>query len=377
MAVFTPAEGSGPVPLLLAGAGQMGRAWLQALHESPDVEVAGIVDLDLDLARRAAAEILGADTPVDTSITRLAERTGARALVDVTIPEAHHPVNSEALGIGLHVLCEKPLAPTVAVALRTAAAARRSSRLLMVSQSRRYLPALAAFREDLARIGDLGFLSAEMYRAPRFGGFREQMEHVLLVDMAIHTFDAARYLLDADAVSVYCDEFNPSWSWYAGAAAATAVFEMTGGRRFTYSGSWCSPGFETSWNGRWRASGAHGTALWNGEDAPELDVLDGMQDPQRFPAGMTTEGIAGALAEFIDAVRTGTTPSGEAAANIGSLAMVEAAVRSAEGGGRVLLADVLADATARAIADEPDRELRQILDDGILGVAGTPGNRPH
>lgn len=44
-----------------------------------------------------------------------------------------------------------------------------------------------------------------------------------LVDIAIHQFDAVRFLLNQDPVSVYCEEFNPSWGWYGGAAAATAL----------------------------------------------------------------------------------------------------------------------------------------------------------
>ena len=42
--------------------------------------------------------------------------------------------------------------------------------------------------------------------------------------MAIHLFDAARALTGADPVSVYCDSYNPPWSWYEGPAAAAAVF---------------------------------------------------------------------------------------------------------------------------------------------------------
>ncbi|GHF26509.1 Gfo/Idh/MocA family protein [Pseudolysinimonas yzui] len=365
MTLFTPVSSPNrPIRFLVVGAGQMGRAWLQVLNESPDVEVAGIVDLDLELAR-GAAESAGGETSVDTSVSRLAKRTGAVAAVNVTIPEAHHLVNSEALESGLHVLCEKPLAPTVSMALRTAAVARSSSRLLMVSQSRRYLHALSAFRGQLAEMGEVGFLVAEMYRGPHFGGFRERMPHVLLVDMAIHTFDAARFLLDGDAVSVYCEEFNPKWSWYAGASAATAVFEMSGGRRFTYSGSWCSAGFETSWNGRWRASGARGTALWDGEGAPQLDLDDGgVLVPDLARTG--PEGIAGALAEFVTALRSGISPSGEASRNIGSLAMVEAAVRSAQQGKRVRIADVLSSALTRAMADEPDGEQHDLLASVLL-----------
>ena len=62
---------------------------------------------------------------------------------------------------------------------------------------------------------------------PHFGGFREEMDSPLLIDMAIHTFDAARYVTGADPVSVQCTEFNPPWSWYRGAASAVVEFELT------------------------------------------------------------------------------------------------------------------------------------------------------
>ena len=52
--------------------------------------------------------------------------------------------------------------------------------------------------------------------------------------------------------------------------------------------------------------------------------------------------LAGVLAEFVASLRTGDAPSTEVHANILSLAMVEAAIRSAETGARVLIADVLA-----------------------------------
>ena len=61
---------------------------------------------------------------------------------------------------------------------------------------------------------------ADFFIGAHFGGFRDEMAHVLLLDMAIHTFDQARKILGADPVSVYCHEFNPAGSWYAGASSA-------------------------------------------------------------------------------------------------------------------------------------------------------------
>ena len=152
------------------------------------------------------------------------------------------------------------------------AAAEASGKLLMVSQSRRYFRAVAAFERQLAELGPVGSLSCEFFKSPRFGGFRERMAEPLLVDMAIHQFDLARKLIGAEPVSVFCDSYNPAWSWFDGNAAADAVFSFDGGARFAFTGSWCAPGQETSWNGRWRASSANGTAIWDGDSAPTAEL---------------------------------------------------------------------------------------------------------
>jgi predicted dehydrogenase len=168
----------------------------------------------------------------------VAARTGADAVVDLTVPAAHHPVTTAALFAGLPVLGEKPAAETLAQALSLAAASEVTGKLFMVSQARRYDPHLRAYKERVRALRPIGILANGFFREVRIGGFREEMAHPLLLDMAIHHFDAARFLLDADPVAVYCEEFNPAWSWYRGDAAATATFEMSGGERYVYTGSW-------------------------------------------------------------------------------------------------------------------------------------------
>jgi predicted dehydrogenase len=161
-------------------------------------------------------------------------------------------------------------------------------------------------------------------------------------------------------VAVYCEEYNPGWSWYAGGAAATAVVEFAGGLRYTYSGSWCADGLPTSWNGAWRVVGAGGTAIWDGEGAPLVHRAG--SEPVAAPVvGGRPEDIAGALAEFVDALRTGAVPSGEVHTNVVSLAMVEAAVRSAASGARLTIARVLDDAYAEALRTESDPEVHDRL----------------
>ena len=347
-----------PMRIIQVGAGGMGRVWLQLLIDTPEVELVGLVDLDTEAAGRALAELGRPDVAIATSLSEIAGSTGAQAIVNVTVPVAHHPINIEAMFAGLPVLCEKPIAPTVSQTLSLAAASEASGQLLMTSQSRRYYRSLAAFKQQLAGLGHLGMVTTEYSMAPRFGDFRKEMASPLLLDMSIHAFDTARYLLDADPVSVFCDSFSPAWSWYAGDAAASAIFEFAGGLRYTYVGSWCSPGFETSWNGAWRVSGSAGTARWDGESNPTVDPAPS-STASAVQAGPET--IAASLAEFIDSLRTGRMPSGEVHSNILSLAMVEAAVESARSGQRVVIAELLERSYLVAVAEETRADVRETL----------------
>jgi predicted dehydrogenase len=239
------------------------------------------------------------------------------------------------------VLGEKPMTDRLDHARDMVAAADRAGRLYMVSQSRRYFGGLFALRDLVTRLGGAELLDCAFFRAPHFGGFRDTMASPLLLDMAIHSFDAARFVTGAEPVSVWCEEWNPTWSWYRGAACATAVFEMTSGR-FTYRGSWCSGGRPTSWNGEWRATGALGTATWDGEGTPVAQVMgepDGGLERQLSELQVSVPEVppetAGSLEDFLSALDTGSTPMGECHDNIRSLAMVLAAAESARRGERV------------------------------------------
>ncbi|NNC24525.1 Gfo/Idh/MocA family oxidoreductase [Salinisphaera sp. USBA-960] len=366
MVTFRTLKTPAPLRVVQVGAGGMGRAWLRTITANDDVELVGVVDLDTQTARSALAEASIDGVIVGTSVTEVALEAGAQAVVNVTIPEAHLSVNQEALLAGLPVLCEKPASPTVADALIQSATATVMGELLMISQSRRYFATLYTLRDQVRTLGEIGTVSCEFFKAPHFGGFREEMEHVLLLDMAIHQFDVARYLIGHEPVSVYCEEHNPGWSWFRGAANATAVVEFEGGTRFVYTGSWCAPGHETSWNGSWRISGEHGTALWDGEAMPVAHRPEELYSTDEQGVGVVPEALAGALAEFVSSLRSGVVPSGEIGANVRSLAMVEAAIRSADSGERVWIDDVLSQAREAAIATADRDDVRRVLEDGVL-----------
>lgn len=322
---------------LLVGAGGMGRAWGQNLLNCDEVEMVAWVDIRKEAAEKAAEDHKLAGIFTGDELGKAIEEAKPDFVVDVTIPESHRDVTIQALAAGVPVLGEKPMAHSMGAAREMVAASEKANLLYMVSQSRRYDARLYAFHELIKKhIGVLGILNSDFYIGAHFGGFRDEMSSPLLLDMAIHTFDAARYLCNADPVAVYCDEFNPAWSWYKGDVSANVLFEMSGGLRYTYRGSWCAEGRHTSWEGEWRAAGPNGTATWNGHSEIFADVV---QEPGGFHTKTETlqgevaegvhGGIAGSLRDFLNALKTGATPMGECHDNIKSLAMVFAAIESA------------------------------------------------
>ena len=98
---------------------------------------------------------------------------------------------------------------------------------------------------------------------------------MLLLDMAIHTFDSARFLVDRQPLGVFCREWEPAGSWYRQGSSAAAIFDMSENAVFTYAGSWCADGLRTSWESAWRIVGEKGTLTWDGFADIRAEVRSG------------------------------------------------------------------------------------------------------
>jgi len=263
------------------------------------------------------------------------------------VPEAREAVVLAALQHGCHVLSEKPMAASMAQAAGLIEAAAKAQRLFAIMQNRRYdhrIRALRAFL-DSGAVGDITTVNSDFYLGAHFGGFRDKMPHVLLLDMAIHTFDQARLISGADPVAVYCHEWNPRGSWYDKDASAVAVFEMSDGVVYTYRGSWCSEGRNTTWEADWRVIGSRGSVTWDGAEAFRAEVVaedEGFHRPIKvldvpIPAAPEVTLHAACIQNFLDCVRTGRVPETICTENVKSLAMVFGAIESAESKKRVVL----------------------------------------
>jgi predicted dehydrogenase len=311
----------------------MSKAWLDAATRIDGLCIVGLVDLELDRARSRAEEVRLEGVATAASLDAMLESRRPDVVFDVVVPAARASLARLAFAHGCHLLSEKPLAASLDEARAIVAAAREADRVHAVLQNRRYHPSVRRIRRflDSGAIGRPTSVHCDFFLGPHFGGFREAMEHVLLIDMAVHTFDAARAMTGLEAARVYCQEWDPPNSWYRQGASAAAIFEMSGGAVFSYRGSWCADGLKTSWEGSWRIVCQRGSLVWDGLDSIRAETVEDARDglftptrPLEVPPLDPTDRVGGHLGvmqDFLAAVGGGPPPETAGADNLKSLAM--------------------------------------------------------
>jgi predicted dehydrogenase len=165
------------IRVALVGAGEFGRHHARVYREMEHVEFVGIFDSD---AARSAALASEFHVPALTSLHDLRGRADA---VSVAVPTiAHAPIGSQLMDLGLDVLIEKPMAPTLAQADDLLAAAARNQRILQVGHVERFNPAVVAVAPIVNR--------PLFFEVHRLGVFTPRSLDVdVIFDLMIHDLD--------------------------------------------------------------------------------------------------------------------------------------------------------------------------------------------
>ncbi|NJD02900.1 MAG: Gfo/Idh/MocA family oxidoreductase [Ruminiclostridium sp.] len=350
--------------VVVAGCGGQSALWMHYAVKRSDTEIVGLIDINRDSAVKAA-EKFSLSCPVFDNPKDAIKNTGANLIFNLTTPAAHRDIIITSLESGCDVFTEKPLGATWEHVLQIKKVVGNSVNRLTVMQNRRYLKGIRALRDifNSGMIGDITFLGVDFFLYPlgddHWYGYRTKINHPLITDMAIHTFDMGRFLLNnADPVSVYCHEFQPKASLYKGNAGAVCIFEMSDHSVFTYQGNWCAEGCRTEWEGMWRATGVKGSAVWDGIGKPYFEIP--MPENEKncgyksdrykrivadynwpVSGGGDPEPIEACLEEMYTSLIEGKKSETDWSDNIKSMAMVCAAVKSAEEKRKVYIDELL------------------------------------
>ncbi len=133
------------INVAVIGAGNISRAHLAALADSSEASVIGIFDADRARADQRASEF--GISKVYTTWDELLADSRVEIVGVLLPPDLHHRYAVEALKAGKHVVCEKPMAASLAECDEMIEAARSSGRRLFIVQNRIYSHAYESARE--------------------------------------------------------------------------------------------------------------------------------------------------------------------------------------------------------------------------------------
>jgi inositol 2-dehydrogenase len=198
----------------VVGLGRMGRFYAQVLATmAPVVQLAAVADPDPSARGRMDG------IPAFPEQEQLLRKTDIDAVIIATPASSHVNLVLAAADAGKAIFCEKPLALTVDSTRQALVATRNAGVLLQVGFMRRFDPAYTRAKQaiDDGRIGrpitfkavgrDPGCQPVDYANPAHSGG--------LIVDMAVHDFDLARWLMSsevehvsADGALVLCNELQ-------------------------------------------------------------------------------------------------------------------------------------------------------------------------
>jgi len=188
------------------GVGEMGRRHAENLrHRVPKAQLVAVADVATDRARRAAAEL-----EIDNSygsLEAMLDCKGIDAVVIATPDKFHASAVKAAAAAGKDILCEKPLALTLADAQELLDAVSKAKVRIQVGFMRRYDPAYAAASQRI-EAGEIGvpviFKSIGRDKdGPPLTAYTPNINGMLFYTNSIHDFDLARWLMQDEVTEVH------------------------------------------------------------------------------------------------------------------------------------------------------------------------------
>jgi predicted dehydrogenase len=353
-----------PVRFGIVGAGAIAtRGHIPSLQRIPGAQVVAICDTNLERARQAARQF-GIPHAFD-DFRAVAAHPEVDAIT-IGVPNIFHaPATLAALEAGKHVLCEKPLATTVADGEAMVAAAGRAGKILAINMSGRPRPEFLAMRAAVqeGRLGKVSYaLSRRMRRSgiPGFGSWFTRKELAgggATMDIGVHMLDAVLWIMGFPQIAAVRGEVQavhgPHERCLGGWGAdrvpggtfdvddlAAMHLRLADGGLVTVEISWAFHGRDEE---RVQLAGDLGGAdffpdLYGKENALRLFRLEGDMPVEIIPSIPQVEGAwAHGLLRFADAVRGIGTPLATGEEGLAVLRLLDAVYRSAAAGRELAL----------------------------------------
>lgn len=330
---------------MLIGTGGSGAHWcrftLPQLAQSGKALCAGAIDTNPEALKQAQQYL---NLPPEHCFTDLTEAFDRRR-ADFTIiaaPTHHHEKLIEfALLYDQHILCEAPLADTLAACCRIYFKARRAKtrKIALATTTRfdqdKYTLEQLVRNHQYGRLSHLAARFATNLRKRPLWSRRHDMADPLLIEAATHHFELFRALAGCDARSVYAASWNPTWADYRGDTAALVTVEMQDGTHCAYEGSVASASTLSTFGQEYLRAECELATLELDRRRLRLARGDAWEEPRLANLPLLerpTWGNAWIVEQFCDWLREGPKPANRLKEHMQTMAIVFAAVESAHTG---------------------------------------------
>ena len=340
----------------LIGTGSRGKRHLERLIAMEDVKVVGVAD-PYEPNLREAVDMAGGDLRAFEDYRKLLELKDLEGVVIAAPQYLHAQIATDAFSAGKHVLCEKPMATTVADCRQMIKASKEAGKVLQVGLQLRFHPKMVGIHRAIeeGQIGQVKMMWYNNFRPPflkKVGDFilQQRLSGGVLTEKNCHHFDLFEWFIGSPATWVMASG-GQDWEYREGGKYASmkdpdtqvdivdnawVIVDYENGARaclglclFCYYGG--DPNFMGVIGTAGRIDGnQHGATLWNEAhpDGVALEVGD-------------WDATEAELRHFLECIREDKEPLVDGEKGLRSVAVALAAEKSIKEGRRVAVSEVM------------------------------------
>jgi myo-inositol 2-dehydrogenase/D-chiro-inositol 1-dehydrogenase len=192
------------IKLGVIGAGRIGKVHVATLMQAvPGAEVIALADTNIKIAHELADKF-GIKT-VTTNYKEILQHPDIEAIVICSPTNTHTQYIIEAAEAGKHIFCEKPVDLSLDLIKKAMDAVEKAGVMLMIGFNRRFDPNFLKIKNmvDEGKIGKPHILKITSRDPAPPPAEYSAVSGGMFLDMTIHDFDMARYIVDSEVVEVY------------------------------------------------------------------------------------------------------------------------------------------------------------------------------
>ncbi len=332
---------SKPIRGAIIGAGFFGGIQAKAWSRMDDVEIVGVADPDQSRACELATAWQAGEVFADAK--SMIQQTKPDFVDIVTRPESHLELVELAASLGCAVICQKPMAPTVAQCEQMVASCQAAGVRLLIHENWRWQPWYRAVRQAIVDrgFGPLFHLNFRVRTGDGFGPgaytvqpYFTEMERLFIYETLVHHLDIARFV-GGEIRDIFCrtQRINPK---IAGEDCVTISFGYQSGASGTIDANRINGSVPAPMVfGLLEVECEQGAAWCDADGKVWTRRFDSQDNPVEFKYPLTIDGYRGesvfaAQRHMIDCLINSAPCESEATQYIKSVRLMEACYRSAK-----------------------------------------------